>query len=107
MKKGGTMNGIRLLIVGCLTVMLYGCGSAFAVKNDTSKRVYIDTVYPNRPRNPSPQALEPGITYSTPGCWREIAKVFIGPEPDIVIEKPISKLCKPNSCSCVVNVSQF
>lgn len=107
MNENRTLDGLRLTIVGCLLLLLCGCGSAFAVRNDTGKRAYIDTVYVDHPRSPAPQILEPGSTYSAPRCWNEIARVYLGPEPESVMERPISKLCKPKSCNCTVNVSQL
>lgn len=101
------MDRIPLLVSGWLTLLLCGCGSAFAVRNDTGKTVYIDTIYKDHPRAAAPQVLEPGNLYSAPRCWNEIAKVYLGAGPGSLTEKPISALCKPASCICIVNASQL
>jgi hypothetical protein len=101
------LQGIRLLITGVLALLLCGCGSAFAVRNDTGKTVYIDAIYKDHPRDPTSQALEIGNTYSTPRCWNEIAKIYVGNRPEHLTERPVSVLCKASSCNCTVNVSQL
>lgn len=101
------MKGISLLVAGGLALLLCGCGSAFAVRNDTDKTVYIDAIYKDHPRDPASQALEIGNTYSTPRCWNEIAKIYVGDRPEHLLERPVPALCKPSSCNCTVNVSQL
>lgn len=101
------MEGIRLSIASGLALLLCGCGSAFAVRNDTGRTVYIDAIYKDHPRVPASQALEIGNTYSAPRCWNEIAKIYVGNRPEQLAERPVPALCKASSCNCIVNVSQL
>ncbi len=101
------MRKIRLLMASLSILLLCGCGSAFAVKNDTSRPVYVDTIYTDHPRATAPQVLDAGNIYSAPRCWNEIAQVYLGSERESLTKRPISKLCKPTSCNCTVNVSQL
>jgi hypothetical protein len=101
------MEKIRLLIASFSILLLCGCGPAFAVNNDTRKRVYVDTIYIDHPRKAAPQALESGNIYSAPRCWNEIARLYLGSDRESLMKRSISKLCEPTSCNCTVNVSEL
>jgi len=107
MRERRAMGRIHLLIVGCLVLLLCGCGSVFAVKNYTGKTVYIDATYKDHPRKPAPQVLEMGNTYSAPRCWNDIDKIYVGDRLGSMTWKPVPELCKASSCNCTVNVSQL
>jgi hypothetical protein len=98
---------LKCLAIGCLGLFLSSCGPGFGVKNDTQARLYIDTLYVNHPRPLAPQVLEPGSTYSAPRCWRDISDLYLGDQRDGLRRMTFDRLCKPDSCSCTINISQL
>lgn len=101
------IESLKKLAVGCFGAILCSCSPAFGVKNDTKSMVYIDTLYVNSPRPIAPQALEPGNIYSAPKCWRDISGLYIGFQADDLHKKNIGRICRKDSCNCLVKVSKL
>ena len=90
-----------------MSLLLCGCGRAFAVRNDTSRQAFIDAIYKDHERAVASQPLAVGAVYSAPRCWTDIAALYLGEHSTAMVKRKFESLCKASACNCTINASQL